>query len=169
MRVLRVLSPDADEPLAQSVREGVRAFNRGLDIRLRFLSIVVEDSELRVADPESAAELMGRSLEEFAPTVVLVQGGDASALAAATLAARTDAVVAHLAAGDRGVDDVDTARALDHVCGLLLALGESEMQVLRDEGLLDRARLLTPGEGLGHQVIKALRAERVRRRGDATC
>ena len=169
MKILRVLAPGADPSLVQQVRDGVEAFNRGLDIRLRFLSIVVEGGEALVADPESAVEVVGALMTAAGPTIVLVHGDDAAALAAVTIAARSDAVVAHMGAGTRSGGDADTARAIDRVCGLLLAVGAEAAATLADEGLQDRTRRLEPGAELGHQVIKALRAERVRRRGDATC
>lgn len=169
MRILRVLAPDADEALALQVRDAVIAFNRGLDIRLRFLAIVVEDREVRVTDAESAAAVVGEALEGFGPSVVLLHGGGATALAAARVAAATEAVVARLGAGGRDTADADVERALDRVCGLLLALDEASAETLQEEGLGDRTTRLAGGSELGHQVIKALRAERVRRRGDATC
>jgi len=174
MRVLRILAPSADEALAQQVRDAVLAFNRGLDIRLRFLSIMVEDRELRLSDPESAVELVGTALADAWPTVILVQGDDETALAAATVAARSgDAVVAHLGAGVRAGDHADASRAIDRVCGLLLPLADDASATLREEGLAERVTALDvgspPRQELGHQVIKALRAERIRRRGDATC
>lgn len=173
MKILRVLAPSAEPELADHVREGVAEFNRGLDIRLRFLAIGVEDSEVVVEEPESAAEIVAEAMAAAQPTVVLVHGDDSAALAAATIAARSDAVIAHVGAGVRsGLQegaDADTARAIDHVCGLLLAIGPEAVEALAEEGLQERTRPLERGPELGHQVIKALRAERVRRRGDSTC
>ena len=169
MKILRVLSADADETLAQRVRDAVASFNRGLDIRLRFLSIVVEDRELFVDDAESAAAAVGAALAADAPAIVLVQGDDTAALAAATLAARGERVVAHLGAGSRSGPHADVARAIDRICGLLLAVGDGAHERLAEEGLGARAVRLVDGPEIGNQVIKAVRAERVRRRGDATC
>ena len=145
MRILRVLTPGADDGVAASVRDAIASFNRGLDIRLRFLSILIEDTELRVEEPESAAELVGAAIEERAPSIVVVQGDEVCALAAATVAARGDRVVAHLGAGTRPECDADTARAIDRVCGLLLPIGDAAYAALLEEGLGDRARRLAAG------------------------
>jgi len=169
MRVVRLVTPGADAALAEQVRDALQAFNRGLDIRLRFLSIFLEDEEVRLDDPESAAERTAQVLDASRPSVVIVHGDGTSALAAATVAARGDAVLAHLGAGARGGEDADTARAVDRLCGLLLAVGDDAVAALASEGLAERTRALRAGPDLGHQVIKALRAERVRRRGETTC
>ncbi len=169
MKILRVLAPDADEALARSVRDAVQSFNRGLDIRLRFLSIGVEDSELRVDDPESAAERVGAQVATDRPSVVLVQGDDTSALAAVTMAARSTAVVVHLCAGVRTGPRADSARAIDRLSGVLLAVGVDALAALEAEGLGARTTPLRPGTDIGHQVIKALRAARLARGGDSTC
>ena len=169
MKILRLVTPGADPALAEQLRDAIQAFNRGLDIRLRFLSIFLEDEELRLEDAESAAERTAEALDAARPSVVIVHGDGPAALAAATIAARGDAVLAHLGAGERGGDDADTARAVDRLCGLLLPVGETALGALDSEGLAERTRGLVAGPDLGHQVIKALRAERVRRRGETTC
>jgi UDP-N-acetylglucosamine 2-epimerase len=169
MKILRVLAPDADPSQVGQVRDAVQAFNRGLDIRLRFLAIVVEDRELQVDEPETAAETVGAALAAYGPSVVLVQGADEAALAAATVAAREDVLLARLGAGSRDGPAADVARAVDHLCGLLIVLDDEASASLASEGLADRVLRLEEGPDLGDQVIKALRAERVRRRGDTTC
>ena len=49
MKVLRVHAAGGSR-LADAVSRAVKDFNRGLDIRLRFLSIGIEESVLEVAD-----------------------------------------------------------------------------------------------------------------------
>jgi len=177
MKLLRILCPGYDGTASDALRDAVAAFNSGLDIRLRFLAIGVEDRELVVEDgPDAAAEVESR-LDAFAPDAVVLFGNGAAAVAAATMAVRGAATLARFGAGFRAGPEADTARAVDHLATVLLVVDDTSEATLRDEGLADRiARVADAGDGghlrdtdFGRNVIKALRAARARTSGDSTC
>ena len=63
MKLLRILCPGHDPVASTALRDGVVAFNRGLDIRLRFLAIGIEDREITVTDGLSAAAQVESELD----------------------------------------------------------------------------------------------------------
>lgn len=175
MRILRLLCPGHDASAASALRDAVAAFNRGLDIRLRFLSIGIEDREFEIGGGPDAAEAAERELVAFLPDAVVLLGDDEAAAAVATVVLRHTAVLAHLDAGRRDGPAADTARAVDHLATVLLVLDDAAESALREEGLGDRiARVASEGGAVedpafGPNVIKALRATRTRPSGDSTC
>ena len=171
MRLLRVLCHDHDPRDADALRSAIGEFNRGLDIRLRFLSIGIEDREVEVDAGDEAAVAVERALEDRPADAVIVLGNGAEAVAATTFAVRCVPVVAHWDAGRREDAAADTRRAVDHLSTLLLVRGDEADAVLRAEGLADRiARVAAPdAPEFGRDVINALRAARARTSGDSTC
>ncbi len=138
MKFLRVLCPGHDVAVSAALREAVAAFNRGLDIRLRFLSIGIEDRELVVNDAEHATAAVGGVLDEWRPDAVVLLGDGVSAVAAATITARHPATLARLCAGRRVGPEADAARAVDHLADVLLVVDDASELTLRDEGLSAR-------------------------------
>jgi len=138
MKFLRVLCPGHDVAVSAALRDAVAAFNRGLDIRLRFLSIGIEDRELVVNDAEQATAAVGGVLDEWCPDVVVLLGDGVSTVAAATIAARHPAMLARLCAGRRVGPEADAARAVDHLADVLLVVDDASELTLRDEGLSER-------------------------------
>ena len=120
MKVLRVEAPGTQRDLAQSVGRAVSQFNRGLDIRLRFLSIGIEDSVIEVADAAGAADALAVTLGAGAPDLVVLFGDGPAALAAAGVAVRSNALLVRVGAGRRGGIDADTARAIDRLAAIHL-------------------------------------------------
>jgi hypothetical protein len=175
MRILRLLCQDHETASATALRDAVAAFNRGLDIRLRFLSIGIEDRELEIGEGPDAAVAAERELIAFRPDAVVLLGDGAAAVAAATVAVRHAGVVAHFGAGRRDGDAADTARAVDHLSNVLLVLDDAGDAALREEGLGERVVRVVESGGVeddpafGPKVIKALRAARARSSGDSTC
>jgi len=177
MKLLRILCPGHDPAASSALRDGVAAFNRGLDIRLRFLSIGIEDREITVTDGTSAATQVENELDAFAPDAVVLLGHGAAAVSAATLSARRPMVLARLGSGVRDGPSADAARAVDHLSAVLLVLDDACEAALRAEGLGDRiARVARPDDSgaagnsdFGRNVIMALRAARARPSGDSTC
>ena len=171
MKILRVVAPGHDEQLDAGMREAIAAFNRGVDIRLRFLSILVEQVEVRVAEPEAAAEQVNAAIDQERPAVALLSGHGETALAAAAACVRRGVPLARLGAGARHGEHADAARGIDRLSGQLLVLDAAAAAALEDEGLAERAVRVegTDPAAVGARVIKALRALRARGGGERTC
>ena len=170
MRVVRVHAPGADDALAAAVTDAVRAFNAALDIRLRFLSIGIEETVLAVAEAASAAETVDGALtgRGGAPgaDVVLILGTGEAAVAAATAARRAQVPALRVGAGERGGSDSEAGagRALDRLCNVLLARGEGPVRVLREEDVPGEIEDVgEPGDpATGERIVRAI--ARARRR-----
>src|SRR6185503_5851476 len=74
MRVLRVHAPGTPTAVAEAVGRAAVEFNRGLDIRLRFLSIGIEETVVEVADAADAAERVAAALAERPSDAVVLFG-----------------------------------------------------------------------------------------------
>ncbi len=171
MRVLRVVAPGAAGPLVALVRDGIVAFNAELDIRLRFLAIVIEERELVVDGVEDAALRCEEAFGAYRPDVVALHGEGPAAVAAATAAVRAGRVLVRVGAGRRDGPDADAARAVDRLAHALVAFGDGPLAALREEGLAGRTVALPAPDapGVGRDIIKALRSAHARGAGDATC
>jgi UDP-N-acetylglucosamine 2-epimerase len=133
MRVLRIHAPATPPALAESVGRAVREFNRGLDIRLRFLSIGIDETVLDVKDAAQAAEAVSAELSRSAPDVVILFGDGAAALAAASCAVRERALLVRAGAGRRDGPDADASRAIDRIAAVHLVHGPAAAAALDAE------------------------------------
>jgi hypothetical protein len=133
MRVLRVHAPGASRALAERVGRAVADFNRGLDIRLRFLSIGIDEVVVEVKDVPTAEDAVGAAAGPR-PDAVVLFGEGAAAVAAASVAARAGIAVVRVGAGRRGGPDPDAARAADRLAGVLLVHDAECARALQAEG-----------------------------------
>jgi alkyl hydroperoxide reductase subunit AhpF len=135
MKVLRVHAPGTPSAVADAVGRAAVEFNRGLDIRLRFLSIGIEETVLVVEDAAGAAESVSAAVNERAPDAVVLFGDGAAALAAATTAARARTALVRVGAGRRDGADGDAARAIDRLAALLIVDGSAAAAALDAENV----------------------------------
>jgi hypothetical protein len=158
MKVLRVHAPGTPQGLADQVGRAVTDFNRGLDIRLRFLSIGVEETVLAVADAAGAAESVDAAIRERTPEVVVLFGGGPAALAAAACAVRERAVLVRAGAGRRDGPDADAARAIDRLATVLLVHGAAAGAALEAEHAPgQRVEVGDAGDpAAGERIVRAL-------------
>lgn len=164
MKILRVHAPGTDVALAKAIGAAVASFNADLDIRLRFLSIGVDEVVLDVASAENAAAAVGSALAGGAADVVVLLGGGEAGLAAAAAVVRAQVPLFRIGAGRRsGCDDgVDGAsRGIDHLATCRIALGEADAAVLAAEGL-DVAQTVTIGkrDETGAAIVRAVTRRR---------
>jgi hypothetical protein len=136
VRLLTVAAPGG-AAARDAVSPALRAWTKGLDIRLRFLNIGIEE---RVLDlPPGSAEAAGvaveRDLASFRPDVLLLHGGGDAALGAALAAARAGIPVVRSAAGRRDGAAADAERAADRLAAALLAADAPARDALAAEGL----------------------------------
>lgn len=100
MRVVVLHEEPGADPAARSFREAAESFNRGLDIRLRFLDVGFELRDVPVAaDATAAAERLAATIRSFRPGRVLVLGSGPALLECAALAAKEQVPIAFLADG----------------------------------------------------------------------
>ncbi len=141
MRILTaVAAGGSDARVALSA--ALEAWSRGLDIRLRFLNIGIEELVVDVsadgAPGEGAAE--GLAAVEAAilrekPALLVVHGGGAAALAAVITAAKSGVPSLRTAAGVRGGPEDGEERAADRLATVRLAGDAAAAARLRGEGL----------------------------------
>jgi UDP-N-acetylglucosamine 2-epimerase len=123
------------------VSVALAAWTKGLDIRLRFLNIGVEESVivLEAAAPGEPAAAALAAVEEALgrgrPAVVLLHGGGPAALAAGVSAVKAGVPVVRTAAGLRDGPSSDEDRAADRLAAALLAAGPEALAALAAEGL----------------------------------
>ena len=140
MRLLTATAPGGEEA-RRAASVALEAWTRGLDIRLRFLNIGIEETVLVLPDAsgpgEPAAAALLASEEAIArcrPAVLLLHGGGTAALAAAVSAAKAGVPVVRTGAGRRDGPTADEERAADRLAAVRLA-AEEGLRSLRDEGL----------------------------------
>jgi len=103
-------SPGADR-VAGEFRRAAEEFNRGLDIRLRFLDVGFEIQEVPVAPGAPAPpDALEDVLRRFRPGVVLALGRGATLLDCATAALRAPARLVYLVNGEPERPDEAVAR-----------------------------------------------------------
>lgn len=140
MRLLTVVAPGGARTRA-AVSGALAAWTRGLDIRLRFLNIGVEESVVELAGagpgepPAPALASVEEAIGRHRPAVVLLHGRGAEALAACVSAAKAGVPVVRTAAGLRDGASSDEDRAADRLAAALLAPGAAEAAALEAEGL----------------------------------
>lgn len=164
MRLLTVVAPGG-EARQGAVSAALAAWNRALDIRLRFLHIGVEEAVLvlvSVPGPgEPAASSLGeveRAIERERPAMVLLHGGGPGALAAAVTSAKAGIPVVRTGAGRREGPHADEERAADRLAAGCLADDGAAMAALRGEGLGERSGETGPpaDPGSAERVVKAV-------------
>jgi alkyl hydroperoxide reductase subunit AhpF len=170
MRVLRVHAPGTPRGLAERVGRAVVEFNRGLDIRLRFLSIGIEETVIDVESSPAAATAVAASLAECVPDVVVVFGDGPAALAAAVCAARGGAIVVRAGAGRREGPAADEARAIDRLAALHLVHGAECAKVLDDEAVAGQRVDVGDADdpASGERIVRALSRARRAAQGGTT-
>ena len=134
MKLLTVVAPGGEETRA-AVSAALAAWTRGLDIRLRFLNIGVEEETLAVPLPAGALAAVEAALLRHRPAVVLLHGGGPAALSAAISASKAAVPLVRTAAGVRGGASGDEERAADRLASALLAAGPGPLDALAGEGL----------------------------------
>lgn len=167
MRILRIHAPGTDEGLARALGEAVVAFNRGLDIRLRFLSVGIDEQVVAVEQAAHAAESVGEALRTGGIEMAVLFGDGEAALSAAAAVGRAQSVLVRVGSGVRVGAGADTSRAIDRIAAVRLALGPEAAAALADEGLDP------PGENVGAaddpetagRIVKALSRARRQARG----
>ncbi len=164
MRLLTVVAPGGEARQAE-VSRALAAWNRGLDIRLRFLNVGVEEAVLVPAAGGDARPAPGAGLEEVEgsirrerPALVLLHGGGPLALAAAITATKAALPLVRTGAGRRPAGTEGEERAADRLSSLRLADGAAEVATLRAEGLEGAAEEVGPAgsEGAAERVVKAV-------------
>ena len=158
MKVLRIHAGETDAVLVGALERAVEAFNRSIDIRLRFLSIEIDERVLEVGSPEDAATAVDAALAEDHPSVCVVLGEGVAAVAAATICARTGAVLVRIGAGRRVGAEADASRAVDRLVEVRLAFDEEDLAVLESEGLGENAQCIGPADGAeaGERIVEVL-------------
>jgi hypothetical protein len=170
VRVLRIHAPGTPGDLAAGVGRAVVEFNRGLDIRLRFLSIGIEETVIEVADAAGSAESVALAIRTGLPDVVVLFGEGAPALAAATIAVRERAVLVRGGAGRRDGPHADADRAIDRLATVHLVHCAAEARNLESEGCAAQAiDVGAAGDpAAGERVVRALSRARRSARGGTT-
>lgn len=160
MRILRIHAPGTDAALAKAIGAAVASFNAELDIRLRFLSIGVDEVVLDVASAESAAASVGRALAAGTADVVVLLGGGEAGLAAAAAVVRAQVPLIRVGAGRRDEDD-GASRGIDHLATCRFALSAADAAVLAAEGA-DAAETMTGGatDETGAAIVRAVTRRR---------
>ena len=163
MKVLRVEAPGASAALTRSIEDAVRAFNAGLDIRLRFLSIGIEETAIAPADAAAAAEQAGLALAKGDVDLVLVLGEGEAALAAAAAAARAQVPLVRVGAGRRTGPHADANRGVDRLAASHLAHDKAALAALAAEGISGAESIGEPSDpAAGERVVRALTTARRR-------
>jgi UDP-N-acetylglucosamine 2-epimerase len=153
LRLLTVVAPGGEDSRA-AVSTALAAWTRGLDIRLRFLNIGVEEEVLALPVPGNALAAVEEALARRRPAVVLLHGGGPAALAAAVSAGKAGVPVVRTAAGLREGASGDEERAADRLSASLLARDGGGLRALAAEGLA--AEAFTP-EAAVRAVIRLQR------------
>lgn len=158
MKVLRVEAPGTSPGVAASVGRAVAEFNRGLDIRLRFLSIGIEDSVVQASEAASAADAVAAAIAASAPDLVVLFGDGPAALAAAGVAIRSNAMLVRVGAGRRDGESADAARAIDRLAAIHLVHDAAAVAALDAESApgqrIDIGDAADPAAG--ERIVRAL-------------
>jgi alkyl hydroperoxide reductase subunit AhpF len=168
MRVLRVHAPGTPRGLAERVGRAIVEFNQGLDIRLRFLAIGIEETVIDAESAAAAADGVAAELARRQPDAVVVLGDGPAALAAAACAARAGRAVVRVGAGRRDGALADESRAIDRLAALHLVHGAAAAKALDEEGLTAQRVDVGDAEDAasGERIVRALsRARRAAQGG----
>jgi hypothetical protein len=137
VRILAVTAPGG-EARARALSGAVAAWNRGLDIRLRFLAIGVEEASFVLPGGAGAAEglvAVDAAVARERPALLVLHGSGPGALAAAISAARSAVPVLRTGSGERGGPTEEEDRAVDRLATVRCADGPAALENLRAEGL----------------------------------
>jgi len=170
MRVLRVHAPGTSRGLADRVGRAVVDFNRSLDIRLRFLSIGIDETVIDVESAAAASDAVAAAVRASAPDIVIVFGDGPGALAAAACAARGHCVVVRAGAGRREGPAADEARAIDRLAALHLVHGAAAARILEDEAVAGQRVDVGDADdpASGERIVRALSRARRAAQGGTT-
>lgn len=168
MKVLRVHAPGAPRALTEQVGRAVADFNRGLDIRLRFLSIGIDESVLEIEAEGADAAIAAAT--DTRPDVIVLLGDGAPAVAAATCASRAGIAVVRVGAGRRAGPDPDAARAVDRLAAVLLVHEAECARALKAEGATGLVVDVGPEDGpsAAARIVEAVSRARRSARGGLT-
>lgn len=141
MRILTVTVPGSGAA-RDSVSGALAEWNRGLDIRLRFLNIGIEEARLDLAPAEDPGEAAAAALERVEshilrerPVLVVLHGGGPAALSTAVSAAKAGVPLLRTASGIRGGEHDGEERGADRLATFRLACGREALAHLVGEGL----------------------------------
>jgi hypothetical protein len=142
-------SPDTDQA-ASEFAEAAETFNRGLDIRLRFLDVGFEMRRLEVPQHRERAPMeLDLMLSRFQPEVVLVLGSGPRLLECVALAAKTPARIAYLYNGESD----RTGGAITRLAHVLAAAEDCPLPA----GLPDvHTHYLNPGRPVAAALVEVL-------------
>ena len=158
MRVLRIQAPGTSPQLAESVGRAITQFNRGLDIRLRFLSIGSEDTVVDVTDAAGAADAIAAATTDGAPDLVVLFCDGPAAPAAAWVAGRATGSLVRVGAGQRAGADADASRAIDRLAAIHLVHGAAGVAALEAESA--HGQRIEVGDAAdaaaGERIVRAL-------------
>lgn len=168
MKVLRIHAPGIEPGLTDAILSAVDAFNRSVDIRLRFLSIEIDEDVLNVDSPEQAAEAVALAVQDQRPMLCVLLGQGDTALAAASAAVRAGAGLVRVGSGRRDGPAADSARALDRLASVCLVHDDQALAQLEEEGLGARARDIGPAtqSQVGERVVREISRARRTMQGD---
>jgi UDP-N-acetylglucosamine 2-epimerase len=139
VRLLTLVAPGGDGTRA-ALSGALAAWTRGLDIRLRFLEMGVEETVLALdagegRDAAAALASVERALARERPSVAVLHGRGPAALAAAVTASKAGLPLVRVGAGLRDGASADEDRAADRLASERFAAGEAALEALRAEGL----------------------------------
>jgi UDP-N-acetylglucosamine 2-epimerase len=127
-------------------------WNRGLDIRLRFLNIGIEETVIQLDEVAGAGETEASGLEQveqaivdLAPNVLLLHGHGPAALAAAVSASKSGVTILRTGAGRRDGEISAIECACDRLASALVVEGEIGHEALLADGLADLVTVADPG------------------------
>jgi hypothetical protein len=150
MRVIVLSESPGADGLAGEFVEAARDFNRGLDVRLRFLDVGFEIRSLSIPpEGEPPAADLDALLATFSPGAVLVLGGGPRLLECAAVAAKSGRPIAYLLNGE-----ADRASlAIAHLATILVAAEAGALEQTRSDAL---SHLLQEGRPAGAALIDIL-------------
>jgi hypothetical protein len=150
MRVIVLSESPAAEGLAGQFVEAARSFNRGLDIRLRFLDVGFEIRSLSVPREGELPEAgLDRLLATFSPNAALILGGGPRLLECAAVVAKAGPHIAYVL--DKKADR--TALAIAELAGILVAGEEGALTQTRSKAM---THVLLDGQPAGPALVDIL-------------
>jgi hypothetical protein len=145
-------SPGADE-LRTSFVDAAEAFNRGLDIRLRFLDVGFSLREVRVSDDDDfAAVTFSETQGAFVPGAVLALGGGPRILECVSAAVKARLPVVYLAPAEPDA----SARATARIATVLVTSGPADAWPGIDTVALDGRPV---GPALVDTIVRSVRED----------
>jgi hypothetical protein len=141
MKILTVTLPGA-EGARDAVSASLADWNRGIDIRLRFLNIGIEETRLDLEpgadigeDCAVALERVETAIARERPVLILLHGGGAPALSVAVTAAKATVPLFRTSAGMRGGPFDGEERGADRLATVRMAAGSAALAELVEENL----------------------------------